>query len=355
MNRALVVLATVLALTACDRAKTAMKTERFPGFTKVGTDPESAKLYIDMDSVKQNGELVTLKLLRVVEGGYVIQDALTDCRGNFQNLDGVQYKDDGTSDKRYSGDARPYSFQGDAAIAALVKKACDKDREARAARGDFNDIEALELLYGPYKSEAKAALWQGISPPAKLAQGPRFSANEGLAKPILSQDYRDSDKSKHLFLTATRDHNGDCHICPVLIGGAIFVRAPGGWKIERKFPFLMISGAFGEPFELKWTQIGRNHFALFENATDSAQGYFWFRRTIIEVGEDGGVPLLSVEERADSNQEEYVDIDLTLIKSPSDYWDAKVVITSRKAGNKSTIEQIYRYSGGKYELLKNKE
>ncbi len=355
MNLSVLGLTIVVALTACDRTKTAMKPDRFPGFTQVGTDGESARLYIDLNGVKQKKSVVTLKLVRVVEGGYVIQDALTDCRSKFRALDGVQYKDDGTSDKEYSGDAQPQSFQGHAGIAALVKKVCDKADEARTITGHFNDIKALELLYGPYKREANAALWQGISLPPDFAEAKRLPIKEGLTKRILSQDYQERDVNKHFFLTATRPNEpaGGCHACPVLIGGAIFVRLGDRWKIEREFPYLMISGAFGEPPELKWTRIGRNHFALFEKFTDIGQGYLYFSRKIIGIGENEGVPLLSIAEGADGNRGEDVNVDMTMMESSSDYWDAKVVITRRKAGETATIEQIYRFEDGKYRLIEH--
>ena len=48
-------------LVACNESaenKQANSTERFPGFTQVGTDGASARLYIDLSSVKQTDNLV---------------------------------------------------------------------------------------------------------------------------------------------------------------------------------------------------------------------------------------------------------------------------------------------------------
>lgn len=116
-------------LVACNESaehKQANSTERFPGFTQIGTDGASARLYIDLSSVKQTDNLVQLKLVKALDAGYVIQDAITNCNDSFKALEGVQYRDDGTSDKQYPGDEQPLPFASKPDIAALVKKACDK-------------------------------------------------------------------------------------------------------------------------------------------------------------------------------------------------------------------------------------
>lgn len=116
-------------LVACNESadnKQANSTERFPGFTQVGADGASARLYVDLSSVKQTDNLVQLKLVKALDAGYVIQDAITNCHDSFKALEGVQYRDDGTSDKQYPGDEQPLPFASKPDIAALVKKACDK-------------------------------------------------------------------------------------------------------------------------------------------------------------------------------------------------------------------------------------
>jgi hypothetical protein len=114
-----------VALLACNGSKenrTENTAERFPGFIQVGAEGASARLYLDVASVER-GSGHRLKLLRVLDRGYVIQDALTDC-WCFKGLDGVQYRDDGTIDGRYPGDPRPLPFSGKPDIGALVIKAC---------------------------------------------------------------------------------------------------------------------------------------------------------------------------------------------------------------------------------------
>ena len=129
MKKIILIFAIVIVMIvciSCDRQKKTNKSDRFPGFAQLGSIGEWSKLYIDLNSAKKDGFIVTFKFIRVVEGGYVIQDGITDCRNTFQSLDGVQYKDDGTSDRKYPGDAAPISYQNRPGIAELVKAACNK-------------------------------------------------------------------------------------------------------------------------------------------------------------------------------------------------------------------------------------
>lgn len=111
---------------SCDQKKEKTVSNRFPGFTQVGSTGEWSKLYLDLKSAQKEGLTVTFKFIQVVEGGYVIQEGATDCRSNFLRMDGVQYKDDGTSDRKYPGDVAPMSYQNQPGIAELIRLACNK-------------------------------------------------------------------------------------------------------------------------------------------------------------------------------------------------------------------------------------
>jgi len=348
----IVVAAVMISCVSCDRQKETTKSNRFPGFTQIDSKGELAKLYIDLNFAKRESGIVKIKFVRVVEGGYVIQEGITDCRTFFQGSDGVQYKDDGTSDRKYPGDATPKPYQNLSGIAEIVKAACNKANEPRVITGNFDDIKALELLYGTYRPELKAALWQGIAVPEKIQQND--FPKEGLTKPILSLDFQEGGVSKHMFLTATLDPNfSDCHACAPLIGGAIFVRVGDKWKIEREFPYLMINGAYGNPPELEWKKIGKDRYAFFEKSSDMHQGEEETGVAIWGISDGGKTDFLSVYDAADTNKEEDVSLDLSMIESNSDIWDAKVVITKKQGKSSPKItEQRYRFEGGKYNQYK---
>jgi uncharacterized protein YecT (DUF1311 family) len=187
MKCTLVSLLFILAVSACNESAQTEKqanSDRFPGFTQVGQEGDSAKLYIDLNTVKRKENLVHLKLVRVLDAGYVIQDAITDCNGSFKALEGVQYRDDGTSDKKYLGDEQPLPFASKPDIAALVKKACDKAGVAqqvatpaaeKPTSGDKNKTAESDLPEEtPNKLKTRAGLLEIArsdfnSPPDSLA------------------------------------------------------------------------------------------------------------------------------------------------------------------------------------------
>ncbi len=224
---------------------------------------------------------------------------------------------------------------------------------------DFDDIKALELLYGTYRPEVRAALWQGIALPKQLQADIKFPKG-GLTKPALSQDFQEKEILKHIFLTATlpnEQYNTHCHGCAPLIGGAIFLKVNNKWQVERKFPYLMVNGTWGNPPQLAWKKIGKDRYALFSEAGYMAQGYISIWNEIWSVSDTNGPKeLLAV--RANANPEEdvdIVDITISMIESASDVWEAKVIITKKHHNSSPDItEQRYRYEGGKYKRYSSK-
>ncbi len=129
MKKTVLILAIAIVMIGCigcDQQKEKTASNRFPGFTQIGSTGEWSKLYLDLNSAQKEGLTVTFKFIQVVEGGYVIQEGATDCRNNFLRRDGVQYKDDGTSDRKYPGDAAPMPYQNQPGIPELVRVACNK-------------------------------------------------------------------------------------------------------------------------------------------------------------------------------------------------------------------------------------
>jgi hypothetical protein len=116
----------LLALTGCHgQQDSASKTDRFTGFTQVGQEGEAANLFIDTTTVSRGKEgWVSFKMVRVLPSGYAIQDATTNCRNAFRAMEGVKFRDDGTSEAKFPGDNASVTFQDNPGINAAVNLAC---------------------------------------------------------------------------------------------------------------------------------------------------------------------------------------------------------------------------------------
>ena len=129
MKRFVISLISVLILAACNQGDDPAKVtapDRFPGFTQLSPEGDKAKLYVELSTLKQQDQLVQFKLVKVLDNGYVIQEALTDCRGSLKTLEGMQYKADGKQDKPYPGIAQPIPVSSQPTLATLQQKVCQQ-------------------------------------------------------------------------------------------------------------------------------------------------------------------------------------------------------------------------------------
>ena len=119
-----------LMLSACDKQE-----DKFAGFTAVGTDKKAAKFYLDTNTVKRNRSgWVSFNMVRDLTDGYVIQNAETNCDNRFFTLEGVKYRQDGTSQEKFAAETITLPSDNDNAdVTALVTMACDKAEEKRGS------------------------------------------------------------------------------------------------------------------------------------------------------------------------------------------------------------------------------
>ena len=328
--------------------------DRFPGFTQVTKDGDASRFYAELNSVTRNQQgKVSFKLVRVIDGGYAIQDAMTDCRSVFRADDGMKYRDDGTSDSRYSGDGGAVDFKQQAGLNALVKLVCDKAEEGRMIVGAFDDIKALEILYGPYLPEAKSALWQNIAPPKNMDI---LEKNDGLVRTFLSKDFTENGVEKHLQLTATKPNipdGYDCHACAPLVGAAIFVKIGDKWRVEAHYPYLGILGHSGQPPKMSWLQVGKDKFALLTEGGDMHQGIGSAYVGVDFLNELGLKPILSFG--ADFEDGNYPNVSVAFGSLPA-MGLSEVVITVDREGEKQQKMQAihrFRFANDKYEEVVN--
>ncbi|MBD9361744.1 hypothetical protein [Methylomonas fluvii] len=342
----------VLLLAACSQSDQP-KSDQYPGFVQIGTDRETSHLFVDMDSVKRdaNGN-VTFKQLRVLDSGsYAIQDAVTNCRDTYKGLAGTKFTKDGVRDADYPADSSFNAYREQPALSALVNKACEKAEESRVIVGTFDDIKALELVYGPYHPELKGAYWTTINPPAGLNQSAsEFSGKDGVVQIVFSEEYTEGKDTKHIIFTQTQltDGSNDCHPCGPLLGAIVFVRVGDKWRIESDNRYLDIMGVYGAPPELSWINLGKNTHAISAKLTDMHQGVISAYMSIYTLKAVGWNQILeSLDE-----SETISDLHLNLNNSnpEQNYAEATVVLNFDDEGKKSVVEKKYSFDGNRYQL-----
>ncbi len=222
-----------LMLTACDKQE-----DKFAGFTAVGTDKKAAKFYLDTNTVKRNRSgWVSFNMVRDLTDSYVIQNAETNCDNRFFTLEGVKYRQDGTSQEKFAAETITLPADKDNAdVTALVKMACDKAEENRMITGAFDDGKALEILYGNYDANTKTASWENIDPPSSLEDYDKFSGKTGTVKILESKDFTQDGNTKHIVLTST----SVSYPTDVLLSSTVFVKKGDKWQIEKEHSFLSI-------------------------------------------------------------------------------------------------------------------
>ena len=198
-------------------------------------------------------------MVRVLPNGYAIQNAETDCKSNFTAFEGVKFSDDGTSEEKFIAETLALPNKDNSDINALVAMACNKAEENRIITGAFDDIKALEILYGTYQPATQTALWEKIDPPTTLQGYENFLGKTGTVKILDSKDFIQQGTTKHVVLTSTSVSDSS----QVLLSTAIFKKIDDKWNVEAEYPYLKIS-KIGLPKKFYWEQIGKEHYGIVE-------------------------------------------------------------------------------------------
>ena len=114
-------------LVACNKQEE-ISSDKFFGFTHVGSNKEKAVLYFDKNSIKKhNDDSLSFNMIRVIKNGYAIQNAESDCTNSFKSFEGVIYSDDGSiSDDKILDETLLLPSIDNPDIQTLVDTVCDQ-------------------------------------------------------------------------------------------------------------------------------------------------------------------------------------------------------------------------------------
>lgn len=229
-------LAVVFTLIACGKQE-----ERFAGFTPIGADEKTTKFYIDSNTVKRSRKgTVSFNLIRVLSDGYVIQNAITDCKSSFESLEGVKYREDGTSSEAFAAETLALPAKDNADITALVTMTCDRSEENRVITGAFDNTKALEILRDPDQKSSTVKLLE-------------------------SKDFTQQGSTKHivLFMSVLPDDPKK-----EVLNAGVFVKKYDNWIVENEYPYLKIINNDAMPKNVRWERIGNDNYGIIEELPD---------------------------------------------------------------------------------------
>lgn len=324
--------------------------ERFPGFTPIANGKEPAKFFIDTKTLKRNPNgVISFNMVRVLEAGYAIQNAITDCKTSFESLEGVKFKADGSSDAKFIAEKLAIPNQM-VEVNALVKFACDKAEENRLIIGVFDDVKALEILYGAYQPTTKTAHWENMNPPVTLEGYGNFLGKSGSVKILDSKDFIQEGKTKHILLTSTSITDST----EVLLNAAVFVKIDDKWHEEAEYPYLKIAKN-GEPKVMRWEHIGKEHYGISEAVTaysnpeiNEENGKKYYKKdayfNLYELKENGLITLLQYSRSIEYSENTNLNVEVAFPDLSQDYSYTSIMTGE----DEEKLQIIYQYQNGKY-------
>jgi hypothetical protein len=79
---------------------------------------------------------------------------------------------------------------------------------------------------------------------------------------IFDKEFKQDGKTKHIFVTQTRDETSYCHVCAPIIGVSVLEKNNLTWNIKDKYNYVDRIGTWGQAPIPEFKEIGKNNFGL---------------------------------------------------------------------------------------------
>lgn len=348
------VLFILIFVTACNKQD---GSEKFTGFTVVGEDKENPKFYIDTKTAKQDIDgLLSFNMVKVLPDGYVIQNAQTDCKTNFNSSEAVKFLNDGTSQERFAAEIIALPSKDNVEINALVAMACTKGNYQVKTISDASLSEnALQQLFDVTNSSKKIKI-----------------ASDKLSSIWFEQSFQNGNNNLRVIFTKTQplESNGEidvCHVCSAEIGAVTYKKVNEGWQVLSKQQIGDI-GSWGDAptvTQAEILQISSDKLAFLISYGDIHQGFEetakyvflfnndkWQNLGLFKTGESNeAMPLCGDEYKCWNYQG-----NISLLTEKKEYFELLVTNKGTEQDDKDNIvpakNDIYHFifNGKEYEL-----
>lgn len=241
----------LFTITACEE-QAASQNDKFPGFIAV----ENTDYLYEKASIAASGETDRhFKLVKALKDGYILQDAVTDCKETITTQNGSFYSDSAATPEEYSGSistGKRFNIKNEPELSRLMGLVC-------AVRFDIADKPALDI----------AAITENY------ASHEKKNARDVAVQTIFEQEIQANKRDYKVYMTYANHHGNDCHACIGKLGVFVWQKQDDGqWaQIQNVYDFSNQSkGGFGTPPDVKLMQMEENTvFALY--GSYMAQGY----------------------------------------------------------------------------------
>jgi len=221
-----------------------------------------------------------------------------------------------------------------------------------------NDVQVLRDVYGQVDAGGTSVRWNAAkeSKPSPYEGKPFAATGQEMEVKILLR----SEVGGKLYVATSAvpkvPDQEKCHACTAALGGAVYGRADGVWKVEAASPAAIYAGGWGEPpagMELR--RCGERTYCFAVEDGFTGQGYTDVSLKV--YGAVGGSlrALLTVpveSDNPDGSTELSAGVRFVPRAGRSPFFDAEVMATRRRCvrGDCSSSHEhtLYRYREGGY-------
>lgn len=131
--------------------------------------------------------------------------------------------------------------------------------------GDFDDAKAMKLLFGNYNLKEKSSKLRLTA--AEIKELDMNGVEDGRASDMFASVYLSKPFSqliieRRMLLFTLTPPEFECHACQPALGGALFSKVEGGWRLDSVNRHILTNGAYGGLPDPKVIKLGKERMGI---------------------------------------------------------------------------------------------
>jgi len=217
----------------------------------------------------------------------------------------------------------------------------------RIISGEINEDSVMRLMYGTYDATSKRSTWdiskEGFD---NVWGGGGFQTKTAYSSVNLAKYFQQAGIDRYIVVTETTEPNNDCHVCGIIIGGAVFSKVNNGWRLDALNKDITGLGAWGRGPGGELVKIGSNKYGVLFRSGDAHQGFTSEAVTIIGDVGNSIKELVTITDTAGGNggvghpdvpEFEYNSVIEFVPGNDTNYFDLSVTKSGTKMSENNTV------------------